>query len=101
LLVVDVESGGVRSLQTEPSMGHGVEAVAVSSTGALGAALVGREPRTTHVQLWDLMAGTLLDTIDLSPAVDRGRSVAFSSDDRTLYVGTNRGAILRWSLPPP
>ncbi len=51
-----------------------------------------------EVRLWDLDAGTLSDTIDLTEEGDGATSLAMAEDGRVFVIGTARGRVLRFEL---
>jgi WD40 repeat protein len=80
------------SLVWEKALGAGPVAVAVSLDGIALALDDGR------VELRDAGSGEVVDTVDLDPAEDRPTSCAFDSSGKKLWVGTGRGALLRFAV---
>src|SRR5262249_4220036 len=85
-----------REAELQKLEGHtqDVRAVALSPAGAH--ALSCSSDATGR--LWNAKKGEALDVIDLATSNDLPQTVAFAPDGRSFYVGTSRGAVLRFEL---
>ena len=51
------------------------------------------------VRLWDLPSGELLDSVDLGSSHDySGSVIALAPDQRSIYLATARGVVLRFEV---
>lgn len=74
---------------------RGVAMAAVSPDSALVAAVA-----LDGLYVWRLADGARVATVDLAPAHEVPTSIAFAADGNTLWVGTDLGTMLRFSVAP-